>query len=561
MDIFVVKAVVDELQHHLPGAVVSKVFQMSRDDVLLRLWRGRELRLLLSTHPTLQRFHLTAHRFDNPSRPPRFAAFLRAALQGVRVHHITVQPYDRVVSLTWVRPGESVPAMTLVHELTGPHANMVLVDAAGVILDALKHVPPDAKHARPIFPGAPYVPPLQPPQRLLVSTVTLAHLQELQAQGMLDSTHLQRLLIGVSAELAATLLAHSQGEPQQCWELLQQLRHSYDTATLAVSLSATPDGAQHISVLPLTTPGTTVTPFASAQEAVAAFSEPAMLLTLQDSLRREVQTTLRQRLQKLQKKMHNLQQDYEKLQSYLPYQHYGTLLVAQRIPRGATTATVVDYYSPEQPTRTIALDPRLSGQENAQVYFKKYRKAKNGLEKVQALLQQCSSEADRLAQLKQQTEQATDWQTLGAFAEEVSGEPVSMTPPSRGTARQRPAVAQPYRTFVSSDGYTLHCGKSDAGNDALLRQVAAPQDVWLHAHQHAGAHVLIKILPQQEVPRRTLLEAAAVAAYYSKGKHAAAVEVIYTQARYVQKFRGARPGQVQVRQYRTLQAAPRLPGK
>jgi predicted ribosome quality control (RQC) complex YloA/Tae2 family protein len=561
MDIFVVKAVVDELQHHLPGATVSKVFQMSRDDVLLRLWRGRELRLLLSTHPTLQRLHLTAHRFDNPPRPPRFAAFLRAALQGVRVHNITVQPYDRVVSLSWVRPGESVPAMTLVHELTGPHANMVLVDAAGVILDALKHVPLDAKHSRSILPGESYVPPAQPLQRLRVSTVTPAHLQELFAQGMLDSTHLQRLLIGVSAELAAALLSHSQGAPQQCWELLQQLRQSYDSATLAVSISTTPDGAQHLSVLPLATPGTTVAHFASAQEAVAAFYEPAMLQTLQDGLQREVQTTLRQRLQKLQKKMHNLQQDYEKLQSYLPYQHYGTLLVAQRIPRGATQATVVDYYSPEQPTRTIALDPRLSGQENAQAYFKKYRKAKNGLEKVQALFQQCASEADRLARLAQQAEQATDWQTLGTLAEEIAGEPVPMTPPSRGTARQRPAVAQPYRTLVSSDGYTLYCGKSDAGNDAILRQVAAPHDVWLHAHQHAGAHVLVKIPPQQEVPRRTLLEAAAVAAYYSKGKHAAAVEVIYTQARYVQKFRGARPGQVQVRQYRTLQVAPRLPGR
>jgi predicted ribosome quality control (RQC) complex YloA/Tae2 family protein len=113
---------------------------------------------------------------------------------------------------------------------------------------------------------------------------------------------------------------------------------------------------------------------------------------------------------------------------------------------------------------------------------------------------------------------------------------------------------------VSSDGYTLYCGKSNQGNDALLRQVAAPHDLWLHAHRQAGAHVLIKVLPQQEVPDRTLLEAAALAAYYSKGRHAAAVEVIWTPAKHVRKFRGARPGQVLVDAYRTLEVAPRLPG-
>jgi predicted ribosome quality control (RQC) complex YloA/Tae2 family protein len=311
----------------------------------------------------------------------------------------------------------------------------------------------------------------------------------------------------------------------------------------------------------LTMPGTTVETFANAQEAVAAFYEPAMLRTLQESWRRETQTTLRQRLQKLRKKQENLRQDYEKLESYLPYQHYGTLLVAQRLPRGTASATVVDYYHPEQPTVTIPLDPRLSGQDNAQQYFKKYRKAKNGLEKVQTLLQQCTAEAEQLTHLAQQVEQAEDWHTVRKLTGALTEERPSAGSPPRPTQRARVAGALPYRTFVSSEGYTLYCGKSDDGNDVLLRQVAAPNDIWLHAHQHAGSHVLIHRPSQQEVPRRTLLEAAALAAYYSKGKHAGIVEVLYTPAKYVHKFRGARPGQVQVREYRTLTVSPRLPGK
>jgi predicted ribosome quality control (RQC) complex YloA/Tae2 family protein len=558
MDLFVLKALIDELQQLLPGAVVSKVFQMSSDDMLLRLWRGQDMRLFLSTHPTMQRLHLTPHRFDNPQQPPRFAAFLRAHLQQVRVQNITVQPYDRVVHLTWARAEAPSPALTLIHELTGPHANIILVDATGTVLDALKHVSPDTRHQRPVLPGRPYEPFPLPPDRWRLADVTAEHLRHLYQQGHLEATHLQRRLIGVSPVLVRELLHRSQGQPQPCWELLQHLRQQYDDGTLSLSLCTTADGTQHLTVLPVTYEPATTHTFASAQEAVAACYEPTMLTALTESVRREMQKTLRQRQHRLQKKIANLQQDYEKLQSYLPYQHYGTLLVAQRLPRGTTSATVVDYYSPEQATITIPLDPRLSGQENAQGYFKKYRKARSGMTRVQELLKQAAAEAESLDELALQVEYAEDWHTLQEINQALAGEPVTRRQ-QRAPLRPRTESAPPYRTFVSSDGFTLYCGKSNQGNDALLRQVAAPEDLWLHAHRQAGAHVLVKVPPGQEVPHRTLTEAAALAAYYSKGRHAAVVEVLYTTAKHVRKFRGAAPGQVQVTAYRTLEVAPQLP--
>src|SRR5712692_10197742 len=141
MDIFVLKALVDELRQRLCGAVVAKVFQMSPDDLLLRLWRHQDLRLLLSTQALWPRLHLTTARFRNPPHPPRFAAFLRAHLTQVRLCDITVRPYDRVVSLCWERPGEPGAALRLIHELHGQQANIILVDAHGIILEALKHMP------------------------------------------------------------------------------------------------------------------------------------------------------------------------------------------------------------------------------------------------------------------------------------------------------------------------------------------------------------------------------------------------------------------------------------
>src|SRR5262249_20347674 len=121
------------------------------------------------------------------------------------------------------------------------------------------------------------------------------------------------------------------------------------------------------------------------------------------------------------------------------------------------------------------------------------------------------------------------------------------------------AAALPYRTFVLRDGSTLYCGKHNQGNDVLLRQVATPEDLWLHAYPQAGAHVVLKVRPGHEVSHQTPLQAAALAAFYSKGKERAAVAVVDPPAKEVRKFRGARPGQGEVTEYRTVEVAPQPP--
>ncbi len=557
MDIFVLKALVDELRQHLCGAVVSKVFQLSPDDLLLRLWRHQDRRLLLSTQAAEPRVHLTTARFRNPPQPPRFAAFLRAHLTQVRLCDITVQPYERAVSLWWQRPGEAVPALCLMHTLQGQQANIMLLDTHGVILDALKHVPAEGPARRPVLPGQPYQPLPPPPQRFLVPELPIDALHQLQAQGLFDATHLQRLVVGLAPVCAMELVHRSQGNPQVCWELLQGLRQQYEQGTLTLSLCTTRAGARHLSALPLTHCAETITAVPSAQDAVAALYEPRLGTAMASHLRSTVQKTVQQRLHKLRRKMANLAQDHGKLESYLPYQRYGTLLVAQRLPRGATSATVVDYYSPDQTLVTIPLDPRLSLHDNAQLYFKKFRKAHHGLVKVQALLTQCAAEERYLEDVAHQIGQTEDWQTLEALAVDLGAGPSQPVTQPR-VAIPAPAVP-PYRTFVLRDSSTVYCGKNHQGNEVLLRQVATPDDIWLHAHRQAGAHVVLKVPPHQQVAHQTLLQAAALAAFYSKGKEAASVEVIYTRAKYVRKFRGARPGQVQVTEYHTLEVAPQLP--
>ena len=558
MDIFLLKAVVDDLQPQLAGAVVSKVFQMSADDLLLRLWRQQDYRLLLSTQAKSSRLHLTSLRFENPPSPPRFAAYLRSQLQRARIQHIAVEPYDRIVHITWERRDDA--PVTLIHELLGAQSNLLLVDAQGIILELLKRVAPDEdRHRRVLLPGQPYQAPSQPTHRRSLSALALSDLTDLARDNPLDASRLQRLVIGLDPVLATELIQRSQGDPEACWAELQALRQHYDQGTLSVYLCTFADGTQRVSALPLTHSASQVEPCDDIQEALAAVYDPHMHTAWLKSAQQDTLKQLNQQLRRLRRKSQNIQRDFDRLQSYLDCQRYGTLLMGQNAPRGASQIDVVDYYHPEQPTLTIPLDPKQSTKENAQAYFKKYRKAKSGLDKVQTLLDQCATDTQALESLARQVERAETWADVQLLATEQPGSKPNTQRKARAPAQPKEAPTQPYRTFTIHDGATLYCGKNHRGNDALLRQLAHPEDLWFHAHGHAGAHVLLKVKPQQAVPPQTLAEAAAIAAYYSKAKTAAAVEVMYTQAKNVRKFRGARPGQVQVTTYQTLEVTPQAP--
>jgi predicted ribosome quality control (RQC) complex YloA/Tae2 family protein len=554
---------VDDLQPQLAGAVVSKVFQMSADDLLLRLWRQQDQRLLLSTHAKSSRLYLTSLRFENPPSPPRFAAYLRSQLQRARLHSIAVQPYDRIVRLTWER--RDAAPVTLIHELLGAQSNLLLVDAEGTILELFKRVASEEGHRRVLLPGHPYQAPPQPVHRRSLATLTLSDLLKLAYDNAFDAQHLQRLVIGLDPMLTTELIQRSQGDPEACWTELQTLRQHYDQGRLSIYLCTLADGTQHVSVLPLTHIASDVEPYEDIQAALADVYDPHMHTAWLKSAQQDTLKQIRQQLRRLRKKSQNIQSDHEKLLGYLDCQRYGTLLMGQSVPRGARQIAVVDYYHPAQPTLTISLDPKQSTKENAQAYFKKYRKAKSGLAKVQSLLDQCATDTQELESLAQRVEQAETWSDVQLLAARPPGLPQRLglqretQRKTRPPAQPKTPLARPYHTFTIRDGAILYCGKNRRGNEALLRQVARPEDLWFHAHGHAGAHVLLKVEPQQAVPQQTLVEAASIAAYYSKAKLSAAVEVIYTQAKNVRKFRGAGPGQVQVATYQTLEVIPQPP--
>jgi predicted ribosome quality control (RQC) complex YloA/Tae2 family protein len=202
----------------------------------------------------------------------------------------------------------------------------------------------------------------------------------------------------------------------------------------------------------------------------------------------------------------------------------------------------------------ICVDPHKSAQENAQDYFRRYRKAKRGLA-VQASrgarLEQAAETSDQ--QLRE-LEQAPDPQTLQRCLEKLPRQLKLLARP--GSRCVHMAQRRARGAYLSTDGLEILVGQSAMHNEELTFKFARPQDLWLHAADYAGSHVIVRNPARREVPRRTVIEAAQLAAYFSGARAEGAADVRYTLCKYVQKVKGAAAGQVRLQRFNTIRVAP-----
>jgi predicted ribosome quality control (RQC) complex YloA/Tae2 family protein len=231
----------------------------------------------------------------------------------------------------------------------------------------------------------------------------------------------------------------------------------------------------------------------------------------------------------------------------------GELILAnlQQLKTGTEFAELAGYDG----TRTmVRLDPKRSPARNAELYFKKYKKAKAGIPVIASRLREAEEEASVLRALLIDIEQAGDLDSLLAIR---SGFP-DRGQVKRGAGSKRETSTEPPAGIrkVMYGGWEILVGRSAAGNDLLTTKLARPDDLWLHAEGLPGSHVLVRNPRKTEVPPDILLKAAALAALYSRGRAAGKVPVTYTSARFVKKPRGAKPGLVTLSQRKTMMVRP-----
>jgi predicted ribosome quality control (RQC) complex YloA/Tae2 family protein len=279
-----------------------------------------------------------------------------------------------------------------------------------------------------------------------------------------------------------------------------------------------------------------------------------------NALKRSLLSTLNARLSKLTKKRQHLQTQQNQIERAEDYKHKGELLTTYlyQLKKGMQEAKVVDYYTEEQQTITIALDPRLTPAQNAQRYFKRYTKLKQGKDVTMQRLQETEQQIAHFEEWKFFIEEAKSLERLKELHTEFQEFDGVRQKQSRKRQHAPRNSSRPFLRIVSSDGFDIYVGRSSKENDQLTQRTALPDDIWLHVYQAPGSHVVILNRNRnRSVPDSTLHEAASLAAYHSKLRDSGKVDVMYTPKKYVKKPKGSPPGLVTVSRFKTIQVVPK----
>lgn len=575
-DGIVVKNVVNELSELLQGGRIEKIFQPEADEIVLNIRaKGRNHKLVMSASASFPRIHITEAAKDNPASPPVFCMLLRKHLSGGRIVDIGFHDYERIVTIQVESMNElgDLSIKKLIIEIMGKHSNIILVNNEDKIIDSIKHIDSEVSSVREVMPARPY---LLPPA------------QDKMSPGKLNMDFLVHQSIENPSDpginLEKYLLNNIKGfSPLLCREVCY--RSGLDNKLPVSNLSK--DGAEQLkkALEEITgkiidnkfTPciiygdeaGSSPVDFHCLEihqyENVRYLPSISRVLDMFYSLKNKAER-LKQKKSGLYKVLNNsidrcskkLAIQQEKLREVADREKlklYGELITSNIycIPRDSKSVSLLNYYSENNEHVEIPLDENLTPQENAQRYFKQYAKAKSAFTFTKRQLEETLKELEYLESVLLLLENCSTLQEIEEVRQELV-EQGYLTAKRKESAKKHDKVSPPLH-FKSSDGLDILVGKNNRQNDLLTMKMASSNDIWLHTRNIPGSHVIIRKL-QHDIPDSTLLEAAVLAAYYSKAKLSSNVPVDYTTVKNIKKPGGAKPGMVIYENFKTVIVTP-----
>lgn len=545
---------VKELQDQLTSGRVNKIHQPYENEVVFVIRsQGKNHKLLLSAHPTYARVQCTTIAYSNPETPPNFLMMLRKYLEGAILESIEQIDNDRVIHFHFTRRDElgDLQALVLIVELMGRHSTILLMNkTSGKIVDTIKHIGHSQNTYRTLLPGAVYV---APPKQSTLNPFTASRtkiFEELSTLDPLTAKELQQRFQGLGRDTVEELIARINANPNEKlrqWEaffteLTQELAPSYLQSEKKEYFTPIP----YPSLMDATT---TVTHYQTLSELLDAFyhdkAERDRVKQQGGELLKKVENELKRNQLKLKKRQQTLR-DSENAEEFRQKGELLTTFMSQ-VPRGATSVDLENYYE-ENRLLTIKLDPALSPNQNAQKYFQRYQKLKNAVKLIHQQIAETKEEIAYLESVLAQLEIASPMD-LAVIREELIAQGYVK---NRTKQRKKVAPSQPER-FVSSDGTEILVGKNNLQNDQLTLKTARKSDIWLHTKNIPGSHVIIR---SDDPSETTLMEAAELAAYFSKYRQSAQVPVDYVQVKHIRKPNGAKPGFVIYENQKTLYVTP-----
>jgi predicted ribosome quality control (RQC) complex YloA/Tae2 family protein len=579
MEDFLLTAIVPELAQQLVGRPLGRIFSPSALEFALG-WRQGDA-LYISVNPTRPAIFSTERSFKTweSGTISNFVQLLRKYLAGATLTGLHKEPQERRIFLEFqgFDVAEQPLKLTLMLDFTGRSANAYLfINQA--FLSSLRELPND---------NVPSLAPLAAASgaQLLAATTIAPQLFDQLCQQESVATVAKRLR-GFSPTLTQELVVRSQQAPTPSAALASLMQDLSQLQPRIYAPSAIiKESIEHLPLMTFTprrnfllssiklssAAGLQTNTFPSLSLAADSYYN---LLQQAEWLQRERQrvlTKVRNELSHLATIAAKLHQESQNFANAEQERQLGDLILANlgTLRRADQNLVLIDFFHPDQPEITVAIADRETPQQLAAKYFKQYQKARRGQQEIDKRLKQLNKQIAQQQYYLQQLEAITTIaelrETLSRLFPELAAKLFAPITASSAAQKQRERAATTslpaVRRYLSSDGFEILVGRSDASNDQLTFQVAKSSDIWLHAADYPGPHVLIRNPERRMIPQLTLQEAAQLAAFFSKARGETQAAVRYTERKHISRPKKAQPGMVLMTQFKTLMVRPQEAAK
>ena len=536
----------NEIKNELQGFRVDKIYQPSREELLFtfKTYEGTK-KLLLSARAESARVQLTKQYVENPKKPPMLTMLLRKHLSSARLRDIEQDGFERILTFIFDATNElgDPVVFKLIIEIMGRHSNIILVDENGVIVECVKKIDEYVSSYREVLPGLKYVLPPQQNKMNVLTDEKYKIENAINSLNMKKSKAVSEVLQGISP-----IVAREVEFGMSIGELRAHINKPEPTVVIL-------DSPKDFTYFKPKQYGDLCEykSFESFCELVDYFYYEQVhferIKQRSDDLFRHL-TTLQERAVR---KAVNREQELEDCKNKEELKVYGDLINANlyRLEKGSLFYDLENFYDNNEIVR-IPADPTLTPVQNAQKYYKEYRKKQVAETKLNAFITQAKEEAVYLESVVDALSRAQTDSEISAIRAELYDAGFLH---KRIDKKNRPKKLEP-KKFLSSEGFVIRVGRNNVQNDELTLRLSKNYDLWFHVKEAAGSHVVVTAIKEKPFTDKLIREAALLAAANSKAASSSNVAVDYTIIKNVHKPNGAKFGMVIYDNYKTEYVTP-----
>ncbi len=572
-DGIVISNIVKDMQERLVGGRIYKIYQPEMDEINLVVKNhGTTYRLMLNASATLPLVYFINENKQNPAVAPNFCMLLRKHIGNGRIVSVFQPDFERIIRIEIEHLDEmgDLCKKYLIIELMGKYSNIIFTEENGRIVDAIKRIGANISSVREVLPGYAYTMPPNEKKNPLSLTKEQFY-EDVLCKNMSIEKAIYSSITGFSKASANELCYEAQVDgnfstdsladtnKQDLWNCFSQMVKRIQEGAFSPVIVF--DGREPIafSSLPL---------WMYADMEQVEYEDISTLLAVYYS-QKDVYSRIHQKstdlrrilasaVERTAKKYDLLCKQMEDTKKREIYRIYGELLQSygHEIQPGMGEVRVLNYYTNEE--ITIPLDKELTPVENANKYFARYNKLKRTYDASVSLVEETKIFLSRLLSMQNSMEIATSEADLLELKEEMILCGLMKAKPNKknGVKQEK---SKPLH-FISKDGFHIYVGKNNLQNERLTFKMANAGDLWFHAKEMPGSHVIVKLEGASDVPDSTYEEAARLAAYYSSGRTTPKVEIDYTRRGNLKKPAKAAPGYVIYHTNYSMVALPNIDG-